>query len=486
VVVELAWAIVASSPRSGRSWCALLVAGALALASGCFRAGYDELATTCTSADDCAGATCVDGVCAGIPPGTPDADPTAPDADPTAPDADPGAPDAGSPDASIGPPPPTPCGSMQLLRDNFDDGVPGPQWIPSAPSGVTVSEANRYLAIRLAAGSAEIEGVYRSRNAYDLTSSEVSVEVLGVAGQITALEVRDFAERGAAIAVEGGNLLALTLDADSESTRASVRYSATTHRYWRLREASGTLFWETSPDRAVWSTLHAQALPMPGTYAFAYLLAWGQLATVSEARFDDLNTPAATVPGFCKAGSVQDGFDDGTLADTWNAWVGSGSCTHRETGGVAQLSFTGSGDEYCGIETRQLVDGTDTTVSVEVIAPPQDATFYTWIELVSPDHAHKVEFQIGDGLLYMLMTLRGSQVFASTRTFSPTNHRFLRLRESAGGTHWDVSANGTTWNEIVGTTTQVDLRAVILDLAGGHRSPGPGGPRTLRYDKLNP
>lgn len=487
MLVELAWVIVASSPGSERSSCALLIAGALALAAGgCFRAGYDELAATCTTATDCAGALCVDGVCAGIEPGSPDADPGAPDADPNAPDADPSAPDAGSPDASIGPPPPTPCGSMQLLRDDFDDGVAGPEWIPSAPSGVTVSEAAQYLAIRLAAGSADIEGVYRSRNAYDLTSSEVSVEVLDVAGEITALEVRDFAERGAAIGVEGGNLLALTLDADTESTRASVRYSATSHRYWRLREASGTLFWETSPDRATWSTLHSQALPMPGTYAYAYLLAWGQIATVSEARFDDLNTPAATVPAFCKAGSVQDGFDDGALAGTWNAWVGSGACTHRETGGVAQMSFTGSGDEFCGIETSQLVDSTDTTVSVEVIAPPQDSTFYTWIELVSPDHDHKVEFQFGDGLLYMLMTLRGSQVFAASTPYNATNHRYLRLRESAGRTYWDVSANGTSWNQLASAPTQVDLRAVILDLAGGHRSPGPGSARTLRYDKLNP
>jgi hypothetical protein len=348
-----------------------------------------------------------------------------------------------------------------------------------------VSEASQYLSIRLAAGSADIEGVYRSRNAYDLTSSEVAVEVQAVGGEITALEVRDFADRGAAIGVEGTNLLAMTVDGNAESTRAQVRYDATAHRYWRLREASGTLFWETSPDRTTWSTLHAQALPMPETYVHAYMLAWGQVASVSEARFDNLNTPARTVPAFCKASSVQDGFDDGTLAGTWNAWVGSGACTHRETGGVAQMTFTGSGEEFCGIETDQLVDATDDETTVEVVSAPSDTSFYSWIELVSPDHDHKVEFQIAGPTLYMLMTLRGAPVFAATTPYSTTNHRFLRIRESAGRTYWDASPDGTTWTALRNTGTQVNLSAVILDLAGGHRAPGTFGARTLRYDKLN-
>jgi hypothetical protein len=483
--------VSSSRPPERSSRGALLFAAAIALAAGgCFRAGYDELATTCATASDCAGAPCVDGVCAvtgddtGDDGGDPDADPGAPDADPNAPDAGPSAPDAGVPDATIDPPP-TPCGSTLLLRDDFNDGVAGAEWIPSAPSGVTVTEASQYLSIRLAAGSADIEGVYRSRNAYDLTSSEVAVEVLGIAGEITALEVRDFADRGAAIAVEGANLLALTLDGTAETQRASVRYSATTHRYWRLREASGTLFWETSADRTTWATLHSQALPMPGTYVYTYMLAWGQIASASEARFDNLNTPGRTVPAFCKASSVKDGFDDGSLAGTWNAWVGSGACTHRETGGVAQLSFTGSGEEFCGIETDQLVDATDDEVTVEVVSAPADPAFYSWIELVSPDHDHKVEFQIAGPTLYMLMTLRGSQVFAATTPYSTTNHRYLRIRESAGRTFWDASPDGTTWTALRNVGTLVDLSAVILDLAGGHPSPGTGGARTLRYDKLN-
>jgi hypothetical protein len=467
------------SERSSRG--ALLAAAIAVAAGGCFRAGYDELAATCATESDCSGAPCVDGVCASRGP---DADPGAPDADPGAPDADPGAPDAGASDASINPPP-TPCGSTLLLRDDFNDGVTGAAWIPTAVSGVTVSEASQYLSIRLAAGSADVEGVYRSRNAYDLTSSEVAVEVLAVGGEITALEIRDFADRGAAIGVEGTSLLALTLDASTESTRAQVRYDATAHRHWRLREASGTLFWETSPDRTTWSTLHAQALPMPETYVHAYMLAWGQIASASEARFDNLNTPARAVPGFCKASSVQDGFDDGALAGTWNAWVGSGACTHRETSGFAQMTFTGSGAEFCGIETDQLVDASDDETTIEVVSAPSDTSFYSWIELVSPDHDHKVEFQIAGPTLYMLMTLRGARVFAATTPYSTINHRFLRIRESAGRTYWDASPDGTTWAPLRNTGTQVDLSAVILDLAGGHQAPGTGGARTLRYDRLN-
>jgi hypothetical protein len=458
------------------------------IVGGCFRAGYDAQAATCVTSSDCVGGdVCVEGVCATTGPGTDhDAGPDPVDADPSAPDADPAAPDAAPPppDATVVPPPPTPCGSMQLLRDDFNDGTAGAQWVPTAESGVTLSEASDYLSIRLGAGGAGVEGVYRSRNSYDLASSELSVEVLGVGGEITAIEVRDFDDRGAAMGVEGTQLIALTVDGLTEATRAGVRYDPAQHHFWRLREASGVMFWETSPDRSTWSTLHSQVVTMTGTYAYAYLLAWGQLSSVSEARFDNVNLPAATVPGFCPASSVVDTFDDGQLPGTWNAWVGSGSCTTRESGGTVLLSFNGIGESFCGLETDQLLDARNDAVQVEVISSIQSPNAVTFVELVSPDHSQKVEFRQSDGVLYMAMTTDGNFAVVASIFYDPVAHRHWRIRNASGRTFWETSPTGTAWTARVSVPTTADLSAVILDLAAGH-NPGTGSAFTVRFDRLN-
>jgi len=41
----------------------------------------------------------------------------------------------------------------------------------------------------------------------------------------------------------------------------SIAYDATAHAYWRIREAAGTLYWETSPDAQVWTVRRSTSAP---------------------------------------------------------------------------------------------------------------------------------------------------------------------------------------------------------------------------------
>jgi hypothetical protein len=477
--------VVPSSEARPSAARAALCLFTLALGACAFRAGYDEVALTCELPTECTSGLCVDGICA---PDFPDAGPDQPDAGtedasdtPDAgdlPDADPSAPDAG-----IDPPAPVACGSMFLLRDDFDDGVRDSQWIPRADTGATVAESGGRLVIGLAAGSAPAEGSYRSKASYDLRSSSVAVTVSKVAGEITALEVRDFADRGAAIGVEGSALLAMTLDADAETTRVAVVYDPVAHRHWRLRESAGTLFWETSPDRDTWTAIHSEALPMTGTYGFAYLLAWGQRPIAGEAWFDDFNLPVTASPGFCKASSVKDTFDDGTLAPSFNNWVASGGCSGREANGRLELTFPGIGDSWCGAETSQLLDLRNDAVSVEVLVPFASG-MQTFFEVVTLDR-DKIEMVQLQGVLYMSIYRNGSQVTRASTVYDPTAARFWRLREASGTIVWEISPNGSTWTPRFSAPTAIDVSAVIIDMAGGHNPPGPGSTQVVRYDRLS-
>lgn len=435
---------VVSFPRSRVGVAAMV---AVCLAGGCaFRSGYDDL---------------------GSDPGS----------DAGA-DGDPGA----GPDA--GPAPATPCGSMALLRDDFGDTVTGAQWYSTVGSGVRVVETAGHLAIALGTGTAGVEGRYTSRNAYDLRASSIAATVLRTTGEYTAIEVRDPDRRGGAIGVERTTLVALVLDDAIETQRAQVAYDPARHRHWRLREAGGTLHWETSADLATWSLLHAEPLPMTGTLAHARLVAWGQTTAGGEAWFDDVNLPAPAMPGFCPASSVRDDFDDGVVARSYNNWSSMGPCTGREVDGAFELSFSGSGDAWCGVETRQLVDLRDDAISIEVPTAPGFSTAEAFFEALTPA-GDKVQMGRGPGGLFTEIRQGNRQPAWQEIPYDPVFHRFWRLRESGGQTYWDTSADGVTWTNRFSAATAIDVSAVIIDAAAGHWNPGPRTPFVVRYDRLN-
>jgi hypothetical protein len=446
--------------RGGR---ALLVMSLVGVAGCSFRAGYDEL-----------------GVCSADPVlCAPDAgvDPLAPDADPLAPDADPLAPDAAV--APLG------CGSLQLLRDRFDGAIVDATWVAQAGAGASVDQSGGDLVLALTAGSGSPQARLSSRNAYDLTSSELAATVLETGGQRTALEVRDSGGRGAALAVEGDVLYVMTLDGASESIRVSLVYDPARHRHWRLREAGGALFWEVSADRSGWTVLTSGSVGMDVTNAYAVMFARGQLAAASQARFDDLNVPVASVPGFCKVGTVHDGFDEPVLAAGWSPWVGSGTCTVQVVGGAVQLSFPGSGGSFCGVDTDRLHDLTGDAIAVEIVAGPEDPTFVTFAELVTPDQAHRVDIRISDGTVRLRQLRDGSVVASASINYDPIAHRFWRLREASGTIFWDSSPDGTTWRNRAQATAAVEVTAMYFTMAAGHDAPGPGGTPVVRFDRVN-
>lgn len=431
-------------------------------AGGCsFRAGYDELAACGADPVLCA----------------PDAaDPLAPDADPAAPDADPLAPDAAV--SPLG------CGSMLLLRDRFDGAISA-TWVARGQGGIA-TQAGGTLVLSLAAGSsATAIASVSSRNAYDLTSSELAVTVLATGGQRTALEVRDSAGRGAALAVAADVLTAETLDGDSVSVRVATVYDPTRHRYWRLRESGGALFWETSADRTTWATLTSGSVGMDVSDAYAVLLARGQLAEASGAVFDDLNVPGASVPAFCKVSAIRDGFAGASVADDWSPWVGSGSCTIATASGAAVLTFPGTGGSFCGVDTDHLYDLTGDALAFAILAAPDDPTFVTFGELVTPDQVNRLDVRISDGTVRMRQVRDGSALTSSSVNYDPVAHRHWRIRESGGRVFWDTSADGASWSNRAGFDLQVEVTAMYFTLAGGHDAPGPGGTPVVRAGRVN-
>lgn len=78
-------------------------------------------------------------------------------------------------------------------------------------------------------------------------------------------------------------------------------YDAHAHRYLRIREAGGTLYWEKSPDRVVWTVMRSTATPAwfaSTTTASVLFQSHRDAGTADEALVDDVNVPVPTYATF--------------------------------------------------------------------------------------------------------------------------------------------------------------------------------------------
>lgn len=374
------------------------------------------------------------------------------------------------------------CGTTSLLRDDFADDRAGALWYPWSGSGVSAVETGGRLQIRLAAGSANTWAGYTSTAAFDLRGGALTVTVLRTGGVYTVLEVRSHHDIRARLLVDRGTLRAAVVDPSNLRVGAETAYDPVQHRLWRLREANGMLYWETSPDRAGWTVLHVEPVPLAAEHVYGILAAGGQLPSASEAWFDDLNLPADGALGYCPASTLREGFDD-ALGPSWAGWAYA-SCTTTVIDGALELHFPGSGSSWCGATSTHLYDLRDDAVAVEAMAPGLD-NFTAYFKLISLDREDTVEVHRYSASLVLQMRRRGATAAYASLPYDAVMHRYWRIRESDGGTFWDTSADGTTWTSRLSAPTAVDVSAVFIELGAGHESPGPGQPVVTRYDHLN-
>lgn len=127
----------------------------------------------------------------------------------------------------------------------------------------------------------------QSISTYDLTSSYIYIEV-PTAGSSFGLSFVDFNTftGGVGVIFDGSTLM--LQDLFLETDLGSVTYNATSHRWVRLREASGTVFMDGSPDGTSWTSL--------ASGAFTAGTAWTILPAGDGVVFDNFNTLPSAPP----------------------------------------------------------------------------------------------------------------------------------------------------------------------------------------------
>jgi len=186
------------------------------------------------------------------------------------------------------------------LVDNFNDNsIDTTKWFTFAND--FASEENQRLEIRPPSSAPGISyGGVSSTVTYDLTASEIRIELVRTLRAVVGTQVYFLAQTDVDnrvvifVHVEAPDALsvhAYQVVAGTYTRLARVPYDPARHRWLRLREADGVLYWETSPDGQTWEVLASKAPPIALTAVTLGYGAgtWDRVPAPGVAIFDNFN-----------------------------------------------------------------------------------------------------------------------------------------------------------------------------------------------------
>lgn len=185
--------------------------------------------------------------------------------------------------------------SFSTLRDSFATDDMQTVWYASFDVGITGSQA----AIPC---NNDYTGILSTGSVYNLTGTQVSAKVTNpVANAETGFTLTDLTQGGTGAnlnsidwSYDGTDLTATLTQAGTQTTIYTVAYSATTHAYLRVREVSGSLFWDTSSDGSTWTNRGSHTYTMDITGLWFQVWTGYDVSGSSTTFVDNVN---ADLPG---------------------------------------------------------------------------------------------------------------------------------------------------------------------------------------------
>jgi hypothetical protein len=186
---------------------------------------------------------------------------------------------------------------MSSLTDDFEDGIRARIWDSSwEPIPGMMVETGGDLVFTLPPNATPYAN-YGSAVRFDLTGSSIVIEVPQLADSAskaqTYVDLDAAGDNGFGMLVEGTTLYFDYWVAGTTQGVGSLLYSPVQHKWWRMREAGGTVYWETAPDGKAW-TIREQFVPSFPVDALEVSLncgIWQASANPGASHFDNLNLP---------------------------------------------------------------------------------------------------------------------------------------------------------------------------------------------------
>jgi hypothetical protein len=174
---------------------------------------------------------------------------------------------------------------------------------------------------------------------------------------------------------------------------------------------------------------------------------------------------------------LHDSFDAAT--PWWQAFSDGAPIAALSGGELVITMPAGAASQYAGFTTNYRYDLTESALEVEVAGVgPVD----TLIELRDHNN-YKLQVLLEGGMLQAVVLNAPGAGVQGMIPYDPVAQRWWRIRETAGMTYWEYSADGTSWSLLAHEADPfgvTDLRAFLT--AGGEQA---SGPTTARFASVN-
>lgn len=226
-------------------------------------------------------------------------------------------------------------GATAILTDDFADGILDSSKWPALQQGgnITGSETNGTIEFVLPASAASGDyGALRSHHAYNLVGSHVFAHIDSVPNPATNADMSLLVDTGITDnwlrwVYEAGTIYAQYNEGAGIQTLGTVPFSDAT-RFWRLREASGTVYFDTSPDGVNWTPRfnYSTALTLTRVTLVIEVYVWqnetnpggGSIASINVTPSTATASRNAKLAGIDTASSTRASKISGKASDTSN------------------------------------------------------------------------------------------------------------------------------------------------------------------------
>lgn len=188
---------------------------------------------------------------------------------------------------------------FSTLTDNFDDGVVGPLWEGSSAEVIEVGGRARIP-------SADGYPSLRTPAIHSLVGSSVYAKIFPApkgtsTGGVTSEMLVDSPTGGTRLIIQvntENNEIVFRSDVGyGDAGSKTLAYNPISHRWWRMREAAGQVYMETSPDANTWTVQRQVATPAwitTGNNPLIFSTHRGNGDFIYYMEVDNLNTPQET------------------------------------------------------------------------------------------------------------------------------------------------------------------------------------------------
>ena len=201
------------------------------------------------------------------------------------------------------------AGKMETLADAFPGtSVDATKW---TSFGTAVAVSGNILSVSSQPSTTGFAGII-SKARYDLTGSYALVQLVSAGNQYSTTQAILTAQLDLnnmiQLLVQNGNLVAQYALANTYTVVLSAAYNSTSHKWLRIRESAGTVYFEYSATGTGWTTFTTLAAPFALTSLQASLQEgqYGGADPAATSQWANVNTPPVSSPATVDAGGALD------------------------------------------------------------------------------------------------------------------------------------------------------------------------------------